>query len=58
MTAVHNGKHSIAESKRLIYSIIIVAITMLMEIAGGVISHSLALLSDAGHMLTDLLPWF
>lgn len=56
MTAVHNGKHSIAESKRLIYSIIIVAITMLMEIAGGIISHSLALLSDAGHMLTDLLP--
>jgi len=54
MTAVHNGKHSIAESKRLIYSIIIVAITMLMEIAGGIISHSLALLSDAGHMLTDL----
>ncbi len=27
---------------------------MLMEIAGGIISHSLALLSDAGHMLTDL----
>ncbi|OWZ25617.1 cation diffusion facilitator family transporter [Wolbachia endosymbiont of Wuchereria bancrofti] len=54
MTAVHNGKHSAAESKRLIYSIIIVAITMFTEIAGGIISHSLALLSDAGHMLTDL----
>ncbi len=54
MAVVHNGKHSAAESKRLIYSIIIVAITMLMEIVGGVISHSLSLLSDAGHMLTDL----
>ncbi|MGL9688352.1 MAG: cation diffusion facilitator family transporter [Wolbachia sp.] len=54
MAVVHNGKHSAAESKRLIYSIIIVAITMLMEIVGGVISHSLALLSDAGHMFTDL----
>ncbi|MDX5495494.1 MAG: cation diffusion facilitator family transporter [Wolbachia endosymbiont of Nomada marshamella] len=54
MTAVHNGKHSAAQSKRLIYSIIIVAITMFMEIVGGIISHSLALLSDAGHMLTDL----
>ncbi|OCA06372.1 cation diffusion facilitator family transporter [Wolbachia endosymbiont of Trichogramma pretiosum] len=54
MIVVHNGKYSIAESKRLIYSIIIIAITMLMEIVGGVISHSLALLSDAGHMLTDL----
>ncbi|MCA4774855.1 cation diffusion facilitator family transporter [Wolbachia endosymbiont of Mansonella ozzardi] len=54
MAVVHNGKHSAAESKRLIYSIIIVVITMLMEIVGGIISHSLALLSDAGHMLTDL----
>lgn len=54
MTAVHNGKYSVAQSKRLIYSIIIIAITMLIEVVGGVISHSLALLSDAGHMLTDL----
>ncbi|WP_341808128.1 cation diffusion facilitator family transporter [Wolbachia endosymbiont (group E) of Neria commutata] len=54
MAVIHNGKHSAAESKRLIYSIIIVAITMFMEIVGGIISHSLALLSDAGHMLTDL----
>lgn len=54
MTAVHNGKHSAAQSKRLIYSIIIVAITMFMEIVGGIISHSLALLPDAGHMLTYL----
>jgi cobalt-zinc-cadmium efflux system protein len=33
-----------------------------VEIAGGLISHSLALLSDAGHMLTDAaalgLAWF
>ncbi len=33
-----------------------------VEVAGGVISHSLALLSDAGHVLTDLvalgLAWF
>lgn len=54
MTSVHNGKHSAAQSKRLIYSIIIIAITMFMEIVGGIVSHSLALLSDAGHMLTDL----
>ncbi|QKX01950.1 cation diffusion facilitator family transporter [Wolbachia endosymbiont of Cruorifilaria tuberocauda] len=54
MISVHNGKHSAAESERLIRSIIIVAITMFMEIVGGIISHSLALLSDAGHMLIDL----
>ncbi|MDN5248313.1 MAG: cation diffusion facilitator family transporter [Wolbachia endosymbiont of Tyrophagus putrescentiae] len=51
---MHNGKYSVIQSRRLIYSIIIVAITMLIEIVGGIISHSLALLSDAGHMLTDL----
>ncbi|MDF0607962.1 cation diffusion facilitator family transporter [Wolbachia endosymbiont of Onchocerca gibsoni] len=61
MTAVHNGKHSAAESRRLIHSIIIVAITMFIEIVGGIISHSLALLSDAGHMFIDffalILSW-
>ncbi|MDD9335874.1 MAG: cation diffusion facilitator family transporter [Wolbachia sp.] len=54
MTVTYNGKLSTAQSKHLIYSIIIVVITMFMEIVGGIISHSLALLSDAGHMLTDL----
>src|SRR5487761_348575 len=33
-----------------------------VELAGGLISHSLALLSDAGHVLTDVfalgLAWF
>jgi cobalt-zinc-cadmium efflux system protein len=35
---------------------------LLVELAGGVFSHSLALLSDAGHVLTDVfalgLAWF
>jgi cobalt-zinc-cadmium efflux system protein len=35
---------------------------LLVEFAGGLLSHSLALLSDAGHVLTDLfalgLAWF
>jgi cobalt-zinc-cadmium efflux system protein len=33
-----------------------------VEVAGGVVSHSLALLSDAGHVVTDFfalgLAWF
>ncbi len=41
-------------SKHLIYSIIIVTVTMLIEAVAGVVSHSLSLLSDAGHMFTDL----
>src|SRR6266568_7672470 len=35
---------------------------LLVEFAGGLLSHSLALLSDAGHVLTDVfalgLAWF
>src|SRR6266481_5822995 len=35
---------------------------LVVELAGGVVSHSLALLSDAGHVLTDVfalgLAWF
>src|SRR5437763_11420888 len=35
---------------------------LLIELAGGLLSHSLALLSDAGHVLTDVfalgLAWF
>jgi cobalt-zinc-cadmium efflux system protein len=38
------------------------AVVLLVEFAGGLASHSLALLSDAGHVLTDVLAlgvaWF
>ncbi len=37
-------------------------LVLLVELAGGLLSHSLALLSDAGHVLTDVfalgLAWF
>lgn len=33
----------------------IAAVILLAEVVGGLLSHSLALLSDAGHMLTDVL---
>src|SRR6478736_5705754 len=37
-------------------------VILVVELAGGVVSHSLALLSDAGHVLTDVfalgLAWF
>ena len=33
----------------------IAAVLLLVEVVGGLLSHSLALLSDAGHMLTDVL---
>jgi cobalt-zinc-cadmium efflux system protein len=42
-----------SESRRLGWALAITATFMLLEVAGGLISGSLALLADAGHMLTD-----
>ena len=49
-------------SRRLGWALTITCTFMLVEVAGGLISGSLALLADAGHMLTDTaalaLAWF
>jgi cobalt-zinc-cadmium efflux system protein len=42
-----------SESRRLGWALTITATFMALEVAGGLISGSLALLADAGHMLTD-----
>lgn len=41
--------------KALWVAICVTASVMVLEVVGGFLSNSLALLSDAGHMLTDLL---
>lgn len=40
-------------AKRLSLSLLITAALFIIEVAGGLMSNSLALLSDAGHVLTD-----
>lgn len=40
-------------SRRLLLAFLITAIFMVVEVIGGLISGSLALIADAGHMLTD-----
>ncbi|HSB59551.1 MAG TPA: cation diffusion facilitator family transporter, partial [Methyloceanibacter sp.] len=48
--------------RRMGLAALITGLFMFVEVAGGIISGSLALLADAGHMLTDLgslsLAWF
>jgi cobalt-zinc-cadmium efflux system protein len=39
--------------RRIFLALVLTAATMVVSIAGGILSHSLALLSDAGHMLAD-----
>ncbi|WP_242057309.1 cation diffusion facilitator family transporter [Pseudalkalibacillus hwajinpoensis] len=48
----HDHGHS-ANKKALIVSLIITTVYMVIEVIGGLITNSLALLSDAGHMLSD-----
>ena len=50
----HNHAHT-ANKKVLAVSFFIIAGYMLVEIAGGLATGSLALLSDAGHMFSDAL---
>ena len=42
-----------ASRKNLIIALVLISTYMLAEVVGGVISGSLALIADAGHMLTD-----
>lgn len=49
------GNSSRADQRRLLWAAGLTAGILILEAAGGVLSHSLALLSDAGHMMVDLL---
>lgn len=55
----HNG---MSNERRVFWAMLLTGSFMLAEVIGGLISGSLALLADAGHMLTDfaslLLAWF
>jgi cobalt-zinc-cadmium efflux system protein len=49
----HHGPMREGEAKRLSLALVLALVAMLAEGIGGWVSHSLALLSDAGHMLAD-----
>ena len=51
----HNGRAFNDSRNVLMIAIVITGTIMVSEVVGGVLSNSLALLSDAGHMFTDLL---
>ena len=59
----HNHNHRRATTKRALgVAFALTTAVLLVEVVGGLFSHSLALLSDAGHVLTDIvalgLAWF
>ncbi len=50
----HNHDHTHGANKKVLFiSFIIITGFMLIEVIGGFLTNSLALLSDAGHMLSD-----
>lgn len=61
MATEHEHTHSPAGTK-LRTAFVLTALILAVELVGGFLSHSLALLSDAGHVLTDIvalgLAWF
>src|SRR3954471_14382360 len=54
-TRHHGHHHARLEGDRrvLLAALAIVLVVMGAEIAAGIVAHSLALLADAGHMVTD-----
>ena len=58
MTASDHGHSQVhieadADSRRLAIALALIVGLMVVEVVVGIVAHSLALLSDAGHMLTD-----
>ncbi|MET0724905.1 MAG: cation diffusion facilitator family transporter [Leifsonia sp.] len=50
----HDHAHGVSNRSRLLIVLGIVAVVLVVEVAGAFLSGSLALLADAGHMLSDL----
>jgi len=48
-----HGVSADADAGKLSVALALILGLMVVEVAAGVVAHSLALLSDAGHMLTD-----
>ena len=61
MAHAHHPAHGAGE-RRVFWVMVLTILFKIVEVAGGLISGSLALLADAGHMLTDAaalaLAWF
>ena len=60
--AGHSHSHDIGDERRLFWTLLLTGGFMMAEVVGGLVSGSLALIADAGHMLTDTaalaLAWF
>jgi cobalt-zinc-cadmium efflux system protein len=51
----HQHDANLKNLRRVMIALVLTGIFMVVEVVGGIISGSLALLADAGHMLTDTM---
>ncbi len=51
--AGHDHLHGVTDQRRIGLAFVVIATFMVVEIVGGLLSGSLALLADAGHMISD-----
>jgi cobalt-zinc-cadmium efflux system protein len=51
----HSHDHDAGNIKRVQIALVLTGTFMIVEVIGGILSGSLALLADAGHMLTDTM---
>ncbi|NIA26634.1 MAG: cation diffusion facilitator family transporter [Desulfobulbaceae bacterium] len=51
----HNHDHKSGNMRRVMIALVLTGVFMVVEVIGGILSGSLALLADAGHMLTDTI---
>ena len=51
----HAADPGSSNMKRVVIALILTGAFMVVEVVGGILSGSLALLADAGHMLTDTM---
>jgi len=60
--AGHTHHHHITVGNKLKYGLMLTGLILAVELVGGFLSHSLALLSDAGHVFADVialsLSWY
>jgi len=49
----HHPENALSSERRLLWAMGLIAGFMIIEVIGGLLSGSLALMADAGHMLTD-----
>ena len=53
MTSMHQHEHGPSDRRLLALALAVLGVFMVAEVVLGILAHSLALLADAGHMLTD-----